>query len=111
MSTEQTILPPTLEMPLMQVPRLEEIVQSARLQPSDEAYSITCRGVEALVAQLRETGHQPAKVSSASLDDIIARIDHRLSLQVDEILHDPQFQKLESSWRSLRFLVDRIDFM
>jgi type VI secretion system protein ImpC len=90
---------------------LEEIVQATRIKPMDEAYSVTCKGVEALVNGLLETGHESVvKVSSASLDDMIAQIDRKLSRQVDEIMHHPQFQQLESTWRSLKFLVDRVDF-
>src|SRR5262245_32889860 len=37
----------------------------------------------------------------------IARIDSLISEQVDEIIHHPRFQKLEASWRGLRYLIDR----
>jgi len=110
MSTEQTAVPSTATRPLLQFTLLEEIVQATRIKPADEAYAITLRGVEALITQLLEPGHEPAKVSRASLDDMIAAIDRKLSLQVDAILHNAEFQKLESTWRSLQFLVDRVDF-
>jgi type VI secretion system protein ImpC len=89
---------------------LEEIVQATKLKPTDEGYSLTKRGVEALIAQLLEPGREGAKVSKAVLDDMIAELDKKLSLQVDAILHNPDIQKLESAWRSLKFLVDRTDF-
>lgn len=38
---------------------------------------------------------------------IIAHIDAQLSAQVDAILHHPQFQRLEASWRGLAYLVER----
>ncbi len=41
---------------------------------------------------------------------MIAEIDNKLSLQLDAILHQQEFQKLESGWRSLKFLVDRTNF-
>lgn len=41
---------------------------------------------------------------------MIAHIDHLLSKQMDEVLHNEEFQKLESTWRGLRFLVERTDF-
>lgn len=44
------------------------------------------------------------------LDEWIAKIDDKLSLQLDQILHHPDFQSLESSWRSLYYLVSQIDF-
>lgn len=44
------------------------------------------------------------------LDAMIAELDSTISVQLDEVMHHPQFQKLESSWRGLKFLVDRTDF-
>jgi type VI secretion system protein ImpC len=89
---------------------LEEIVQATKLKPTDDAYSITRRGVEALISQLLEPGREAAKVSKAVLDDMIAAVDKKISLQLDALLHHEDFQKLESAWRSLKFLVDRTDF-
>jgi type VI secretion system ImpC/EvpB family protein len=38
----------------------------------------------------------------------IARIDALLSAQLDAVLHHPALQKLEASWRGLRYLVDQV---
>jgi type VI secretion system protein ImpC len=89
---------------------LDEIVSATKLRPSDEAYDVTKKGVEALIAQLLEPGRVVPKISKAVIDDMIAEIDKKLGLQLDAILHNSEFQKLESSWRSLKFLVDRTDF-
>ena len=40
---------------------------------------------------------------------MIAAIDKILSAQVNEILHHPDFQKLEASWRGLAFLVNNTE--
>lgn len=45
----------------------------------------------------------------AEIDRRIAAIDTELSGQVDAILHHPRFQRLESAWRSVAYLVDRIE--
>jgi type VI secretion system ImpC/EvpB family protein len=37
----------------------------------------------------------------------IARLDAMLSCQVNAIIHNPRFQKLEASWRGLRYLVEQ----
>jgi type VI secretion system protein ImpC len=50
------------------------------------------------------------KVDKNLIDRIIAEIDSKISEQLDEILHHPDFQSMESAWRSLKFLVDRTDF-
>jgi type VI secretion system protein ImpD len=38
----------------------------------------------------------------------IAAIDHMIGRQVDAILHHPALQKLEASWRGLRYLVEQV---
>lgn len=40
-----------------------------------------------------------------TLDEMIARIDEKLSAQMNQILHAEEFQQLESSWRGLHYLV------
>jgi type VI secretion system protein ImpC len=41
---------------------------------------------------------------------MIVELDRKLSRQLDEIMHNPVFQKMESAWRGAKFLVDRTDF-
>jgi len=89
---------------------LDGIVEATKLQPADEGYSLAKKGVEALITQLVEPGRIVDKVSNAQIDEMIAEIDKKLSLQLDAILHHEEVQKLESSWRSLKYLVDKTDF-
>ncbi|MDY6951664.1 MAG: type VI secretion system contractile sheath large subunit [Thermodesulfobacteriota bacterium] len=93
-----------------EVSLLDEIVDATKLQPTDEAYGLAKKGVEALIAQLLEPGRVVPKISKAIVDEMIAELDNKLSLQVDAILHNTEFQKLESAWRSLKYLVDNTDF-
>lgn len=89
---------------------LDDIVDATRLKPADEGYAVAKRGVEALLAQLVVPGRTVDKVSNAVIDEFIAEIDQKLSAQLDAILHNPELQKLESAWRSLKYLVDKTDF-
>ncbi|GGI89830.1 type VI secretion system contractile sheath large subunit [Legionella impletisoli] len=50
------------------------------------------------------------RVDKVLLDRYISKIDELLSLQLDEILHHPMFQELESLWMGLKYVVDRTDF-
>ncbi len=93
-----------------EVSLLDGIITATKLKPADEGYAIAKKGVEALLAQLVEPGRKIDKISNAVIDEFIAGIDQKLSAQLDEILHNPEVQKLESAWRSLKFLVDRTDF-
>ncbi|MHB8137728.1 MAG: type VI secretion system contractile sheath large subunit [Smithellaceae bacterium] len=89
---------------------LEEIVQATKLGLTDEAFSTTKKGVEALMSKLLAPGSSESRVTKVVVDDMIASIDRKLSAQLDEILHHQEFQKMESAWKSLKFLVDRTDF-
>ena len=89
---------------------LDDIVNATKIKPKDEGYSLTKEGVKALIPKLFEPGRKVDKVSNAVIDDMIAEIDKTLSLQVDAVLHDSEFQKLESAWRSVKYLVDKTDF-
>ncbi len=43
--------------------------------------------------------------SRAAMPDYHAQIDHLISIQLNEIMHHPDFQKLEASWRGLKYLL------
>jgi len=88
---------------------LDAIMTETNMAPADEGYGLARRGVEALVAELVK-GKADAKVDKSMIDAMIAQLDEKLSTQLDAIMHHAEFQKLESSWRSLKMLVDRTNF-
>jgi len=90
---------------------LDQIMQQTSLAPNDEGYGLARKGVEVFVAQiLAQGGQQTSKADKTAVDQMIVELDRKLSAQVNAIMHSPQFQKLEGSWRSLKLLVDRTDF-
>ncbi|MFJ2284736.1 type VI secretion system contractile sheath large subunit, partial [Pseudomonas sp. NPDC087803] len=89
---------------------LDSIIAETRLTPDDEAYDIAKRGVSAFIEELLKPQNNGEPVKKAMVDRMIAEIDAKLSRQMDEILHHPDFQALESSWRGLQLLVDRTNF-
>lgn len=44
-----------------------------------------------------------------SIEALIAKIDEKLTAQVNEIMHQDEFQKLEGSWRGLHHLVNNTE--
>lgn len=40
-----------------------------------------------------------------TIEEMIARLDEQLSAQMNEVIHAPEFQQLESAWRGLHYLV------
>lgn len=88
---------------------LDEIVAATRLKPSEEAYAITKQGLQAFIDELLKPGKE-IRVTAQAVDEMIANLDQKLSKQVDVVLHNEEFQKLESAWTSMKFLIDRTDF-
>jgi type VI secretion system protein ImpC len=88
---------------------LDEIIEASKLNPADEGYSVTRAGLQAFLKEIVEVRPE-AKISAALVDDMINEIDAKLSLQLNAIMHNREFRKLESSWRSLKYLVDKTDF-
>ncbi|HWC95679.1 MAG TPA: type VI secretion system contractile sheath large subunit, partial [Candidatus Sulfopaludibacter sp.] len=48
-----------------------------------------------------------SKDAEAMINARISQLDHLISLQLNEVLHAPPFQKLEGSWRGLKYLMDQ----
>ncbi len=88
---------------------LDEIIEASRIKPTDEAYDVTRAGLQEFIKEIAASGTTP-KVSGALVDAMIVELDKKISAQVNEIMHNQQFRELESSWRSLKFLVDNTDF-
>jgi len=89
---------------------LDQIVDETKLKPQDEIYPLAKKGLEALIAQLVKPSNRDVKFYKGVVDEMIADIDNMLGLQLDTILHHKTFQALESSWRALKYLVDKTDF-
>src|SRR5579871_3467859 len=83
---------------------LDQIVEQGRFGESKE------RGkdlVKEFVNQVLEGSMTIAKDAEMMINARIAQIDHLLSIQLNEILHHPSFQKLEGSWRGLKYMLDQ----
>jgi type VI secretion system protein ImpC len=89
---------------------LDDILSESKLKPSEDAYEITRRGVQAFITQMLGATHTAERVDKTAVDAMVADVDRRISAQLNEILHHPDFQRLESAWRGLKFLIDRTDF-
>lgn len=44
-----------------------------------------------------------------TIDAMIAKLDEKLSAQINKIIHDPEYQKLESSWRGLAYTINNTE--
>jgi type VI secretion system protein ImpC len=89
---------------------LDTILAEAKLKPRDEGYDVARRGVQAFITEMLAPNRTQERIDQALVDAMIAEVDRRLSAQVNEILHHPVFQSMESRWRGLKFLIDKVDF-
>jgi type VI secretion system protein ImpC len=88
---------------------LDSILSETKMKRGDEAYDVTRQGVQAFIAEMLK-GRDAKKIDKAAVDAMISELDARISSQVNEILHNATFQKMESAWRSLKYVVDNVDF-
>lgn len=86
---------------------LDQIVEEGRMGKDDTAKERGKDLVKEFVAQVLEGSMTVTKDAETMINQRIAQIDHLLSIQVNEILHHESFQKLEASWRGLKYLLDQ----
>ncbi len=84
---------------------LDQMIQTGKLarDPSQVPYARDM--VQEFVNQIQEQGNVTTTDTVAFINQRIQAIDTLLSNQINLILHDPQFSKLEGSWRGLNYLV------
>ena len=59
------------------------------------------------MAQVLEGSMTIARDAEVMINARIAQIDHLVSLQLNEVMHHPAFQKLEATWRGVKYLMDQ----
>jgi type VI secretion system protein ImpC len=84
---------------------LDRIMEEGRLarEEGQKPYAKDLLGE--FVGQIMEGTMLVSKDTEAMINARIAQIDHLISLQLNEVMHQPEFQKLEASWRGLHYLV------
>ncbi len=85
---------------------LDQIVEEGRLGTDTATKERGKNLVKEFVAQVLEGSMTVGKDVEMMINARISQIDHLLSIQLAEIMHHPSFQKLEGSWRGLRYLLD-----
>ncbi|MCC6586041.1 MAG: type VI secretion system contractile sheath large subunit [Bryobacterales bacterium] len=86
---------------------LDQIVEEGRLARDPEAKGRNKDLVKEFVAQFLEGNMTLSRDSEAMINARIAQIDHLVSIQLNEVLHHQAFQKLEGTWRGLKYMMDR----
>ncbi len=80
------------------------------LQVVNEDVSDEDRFISGLAALLLNVDKSIGRLDKGSIYELIANIDHMVNDQINEIIHQDDFKKMESSWRSLNDLVLNTNF-
>jgi type VI secretion system protein ImpC len=86
---------------------LDQIVEQGRMGKDPESKSRGKDLVKRFVSEVLEGTITINRDTETMINARIAQIDHLLSLQLNEIMHHPDFQRLEGSWRGLKYLMNQ----
>jgi len=85
---------------------LDQIVETGRF--GDPSARERGKGlIKEFVAQVLEGSMTLGRDADQMISARVAQIDHLISLQLNEVLHHAQFQKLEATWRGLKYLLEQ----
>ncbi len=84
---------------------LDQVITETRIGRNEEQRAESRRQIATLVEEVMQGTVRFSKDLETTISDRIADIDDLLTRQLNEILHHPEFQKLEASWRGLHYLV------
>src|SRR5438552_737833 len=83
---------------------LDQVIKVTRPQDESEAER-TKTYFRRFLDQVVKPGHVVSNDAEINIKHWIGEIDKALSAQLNEVMHHPDFQKLEGTWRGLHYLV------
>jgi type VI secretion system protein ImpC len=86
---------------------LDQIIDQGRMARDESQRSRAKDLISEFVSQVMEGAMTVSKDTEAMINARIAQIDKLLSDQLNEVMHHADFQKIESSWRGLFYLVSQ----
>ncbi len=84
---------------------LDQIVEQSKVAKSSTEHERAKDLISELVSQVLEGTVVVSNNLAATIDARVAELDKLISEQLSTIMHAPEFQKLESSWTGLHYLV------
>ncbi|MBI4877705.1 MAG: type VI secretion system contractile sheath large subunit [Acidobacteria bacterium] len=90
-----------------EVSLLDQIVEQGRLARDPAAAERGKNLVKEFISQVLQGEMVISRDAEAMINARIAQIDHLVSLQLNEVIHHAAFQKLEATWRGLRYVLEQ----
>ncbi|MET3133004.1 type VI secretion system protein ImpC [Oxalobacteraceae bacterium GrIS 1.11] len=84
---------------------LDQIVEQSKVAKSSVEHARAKDIISELVSQVMQGTVVVSDNLGATIDARVAELDRLISMQLSAIMHAPEFQKLESSWTGLNYLV------
>jgi type VI secretion system protein ImpC len=84
---------------------LEQIMVEGKLARDEGQQEYARDLIGEFIDSVVESGTDVSSDTVAAINQKIAEIDALITEQLNEVMHHPDFQKLESSWRGLNYLV------
>ncbi|SPE34432.1 conserved hypothetical protein [Candidatus Sulfopaludibacter sp. SbA6] len=103
---QKAVAPQTTEQ-VVERSLLDQIVEEGRLAKDPASRERGKNLVKEFVTQVLDGSMTVSKDAEAMIKARVGQIDHLISIQLNEILHDQAFQKLEATWRGLKYLMDQ----
>lgn len=104
MNTQTAAAGQVLEQESAELDLLGQIVEKSKVAKSAAEHARARDIVSELVAQVLDGSVLISDNLSATLDARVAELDQLISGQLSAIMHAPEFQKLEGTWRGLDYL-------
>ena len=86
---------------------LDQIVAQGRFNRDSATMERGRDMVKEFVSQVLDGQMTLTRDAEASIQARIAQIDRLISLQLNEVMHHPSFQKLEATWRGIKYVLDQ----
>jgi type VI secretion system protein ImpC len=86
---------------------LDQIVEQGKVGNDSASKERGKSLIKEFVQQVLQGQMTVSRDTEAMINARIAQIDHLISIQLNEVMHHPSFQKLEGSWRGLKYMMDQ----
>ncbi len=86
---------------------LDQIVEQGKVGTDTASKERGKSLIKEFVQQVLQGQMTVSRDTEAMINARIAQIDHLISIQLNEVMHHPSFQKLEGSWRGLKYMMDQ----
>ncbi len=93
----------------LEMSEFENLLKKEFKPKSDQANQAVKNAIGTLAAQAVAASTLIADDAIETIEAMVAELDRKLTEQINQILHHPDFQKLEGAWRGLHYLVNNTE--